>query len=460
MVARVSRALLALLTLAGLLVAAPPAQADVIVVNLLHDPAPDGCTPQHCSLREAVMAANRRAGPDVIRVPEGRYRLRRGHGEPATVHSGPLQIHDDVTIVGERPKDTVVRQFAYGHQHFIVHAGDVRIMHMTLRDGKADKSLTGISNREGARLVVQRVRIVRNDSQTQNLHSGDFASTSGIGNAGFVVVRNSLIAENFGHGLVNGWSGARAVVIESRFVRNHSGNGSTIFSRGRMVLDRVDVVDNGNSEGAVWSNGTTIIRRSALRANRARGVTVKSGRTIVADSTISGNEARIDPFHSAGHESGGGIGVFAGEAVVARTTIADNVTGDDGSDGPGDGGGIFVADSGASVRLKASIVGDNQDPHGPDEHHDCSGPVTSADYNVIEDVTGCSIVAQDRDAFGVDPVLDPLGHYGGLTQTHRLRPESPAIDRHLARDPQCRGVDQRGVSRPQGPRCDAGAFER
>jgi len=56
-----------------------------------------------------------------------------------------------------------------------------------------------------------------------------------------------------------------------------------------------------------------------------------------------------------------------------------------------------------------------------------------------------------------DPLLGPLQDNGGFTQTHLPAPGSPAID---AGDPaNCDGVDQRGVPRPQGARCDIGSVE-
>src|SRR5690606_35293253 len=56
-----------------------------------------------------------------------------------------------------------------------------------------------------------------------------------------------------------------------------------------------------------------------------------------------------------------------------------------------------------------------------------------------------------------DPLLGPLQDNGGFTRTHLPAPGSAAID---SGDPEhCDGVDQRGVPRPQGPRCDIGAVE-
>jgi hypothetical protein len=53
-------------------------------------------------------------------------------------------------------------------------------------------------------------------------------------------------------------------------------------------------------------------------------------------------------------------------------------------------------------------------------------------------------------------MLDPLADNGGFTQTNALRPGSAAID---IVERLCQPTDQRGVIRPKGPQCDAGAYE-
>ena len=56
-----------------------------------------------------------------------------------------------------------------------------------------------------------------------------------------------------------------------------------------------------------------------------------------------------------------------------------------------------------------------------------------------------------------DPKLGALANNGGSTQTMALLAGSSAID--TGTNTGCPATDQRGVTRPQGPRCDIGAFE-
>ncbi len=78
----------------------------------------------------------------------------------------------------------------------------------------------------------------------------------------------------------------------------------------------------------------------------------------------------------------------------------------------------------------------------------CAG-ATDGGHNVTSD-PGC---------FGLmaDPELGPLQDNGGPTLTRAIAPDSPARD--IVPAAGCPAADQRGVSRPQGIACDAGAFE-
>ncbi|MEA2478566.1 MAG: hypothetical protein QOJ07_488, partial [Thermoleophilaceae bacterium] len=58
-----------------------------------------------------------------------------------------------------------------------------------------------------------------------------------------------------------------------------------------------------------------------------------------------------------------------------------------------------------------------------------------------------------------DAGLAALQDNGGPTETQALKPGSPAIDLVPAAGASCAPTDQRGVPRPQGTACDAGAYE-
>ena len=109
------------------------------------------------------------------------------------------------------------------------------------------------------------------------------------------------------------------------------------------------------------------------------------------------------------------------------------------------GGGIYNA-YGSNLSLNSSIFYGN--PGG--EIHDVSGTKTVM-YSIIQ---GGYTGTGNLDA---DPLLGPLQFNGGFTQTMALGAGSPAID---AGEPSsCPSTDQRGVSRPQGSRCDIGGYE-
>jgi CSLREA domain-containing protein len=121
----------------------------------------------------------------------------------------------------------------------------------------------------------------------------------------------------------------------------------------------------------------------------------------------------------------------------------------------GMGGGVWVAVGTTEERgLGASgwIVADNGGGGN------CGGlALPSSGGGNIEDDDTCGFVSPG-DLPSTDPLLDELAYNGGPTPTRAPLEGSPAIDFWQT----CGGAgltDQRGVARPQGPACDAGAFE-
>jgi len=129
------------------------------------------------------------------------------------------------------------------------------------------------------------------------------------------------------------------------------------------------------------------------------------------------------------------------------------------------GGGLLHEDGTAQVR--ASILAGNVGTAGPTDC-DTGGAgltVASAGGNVVGAVgDDCAFTPGPADITGtpaapVDARLRPLGANGGPTETVPLLPGSPALDRTPAGTCPPPAVDQRGITRPQGPACDAGAYE-
>lgn len=215
-------------------------------------------------------------------------------------------------------------------------------------------------------------------------------------------------------------------------IANSTGRGAT--NQGVLLLDRVTV--SGNQLGGVSNAGTLTIRSSTLTANTgelgAGLYNASTGIAVVANATISGNTATVE---------GGGV-QNVGNLSLINVTIAGNSA----PVGGGVGGPAFMTNS----------VLANAAPLGPD----CSGAVIFTGPNILTSLTGCGH-SGDAPLVGA-PLLGALAANGGATQTHALLPGSPARDVGLAlvcAAAPVNGVDQRGISRPQGAGCDLGAYE-
>jgi hypothetical protein len=150
------------------------------------------------------------------------------------------------------------------------------------------------------------------------------------------------------------------------------------------------------------------------------------------NSTISGNTATNNI---------GGIRHYANSLSVLNSTIAYNQR-----------GGVSAS---ASLTLKNTIIAYNTGSGW----NNCngSGAVASQGYNLSNDSTCGAWFTASGDLNNVDPLLGPLQNNGGSTPTHALPLGSPAVN--AGTNAGCPATDQRGVSRPQGGRCDIGAFE-
>ena len=223
------------------------------------------------------------------------------------------------------------------------------------------------------------------------------------------------------------------------------GNGGGMFNYDWCSPVMTDVVfqENtaGHDGGGMYNNQAThaVLRRVLFTGNfsdnHGGGLYNTAAYPDMENVTFYGNTA---------NENGGGM---CSLAVIDPLSMV-NVTFVNNTTVYGDGGGIFNSTNNGYSLRNAILWGNS-----PTQ---IVGGGT-ATYSTVQG----GFSGEGNSA--VDPLLEPLGDYGGFSKTVALQFASPAVD---AGNPDlCPAVDQRGFMQPfdgdgfGGPRCDMGAFE-
>jgi hypothetical protein len=268
----------------------------------------------------------------------------------------------------------------------------------------------------------------------------------GIQNLGTLTLNNSIITNNkalVGGGITNGGT---AII-----------NNSTVqFNVASALCNNTKCLSVARGGGiANGASGVLRISKSTISQNfvytsipltgafGAHGGGIDNGGTaIISNTTISGNSSTIGAYYLG---AGGGLN-NGGTVIMSNGTIGFNKGGDN-------------IHSTGSATIQNSIIADNS-------HGNCFGTITSKGYNLSSDAT-CKFTSTG-DLNNTDPMLGPLHHNGGPTQTLALPLGSPAVN---AGNPNgCTDdlghpltTDQRGKPRPglaDSGVCDIGAYER
>lgn len=435
-----------------LTVALPVAMAASITVNETADELnSDG----DCSLREAIEAANTNAavdgctagsGADTINVPAGTYTLSIAGQDEDDNQTGDLDITDTLILEGEGAATTILDGGAID-----------RVLHVACEESFPFDPCIG-----GPSAVTIRGVTVRNGSSASyggGLLSDATASSSTITLEDCRFTGNTA-ATGGGGVLLQGGSSGGSVIRRCEFDGNTAtgGDGGALYNVFYgLTIEDCTFTNNSAADwgGAIFTaNSSPMVRRTLLSFNSASNggaISVKASfSTIILENvTISANQAIAG--------DGGGIaigGAFSdGEVIMSHSTVT-------GNSATGLGGGVAVffppPPKEAIFNVKNSIIADNSGTTP-----DVSGAVVSNDFNIVGDDIGATGFTGADDQVGVDPLLGPLGDYGGLHHTHELLVGSPAIDAGSCTDNAGAPVteDQRGISRPQGATCEIGAFE-
>jgi hypothetical protein len=228
----------------------------------------------------------------------------------------------------------------------------------------------------------------------------------------------------------------------------------------------------GGSGGGIGNSGTAALLGCTLSANIAAGGSdfsqtgggpgsgggiSNSGTLTLSNCTLYGNVAGAG-MNDGG--SGGGIS-NGGKLTLTSCTLGANVAEiASGSGGlPATGGGISNLGTGTGA-LNNTLVAGNVAGGAPSDITNSGSLV--GDYDLTGDGSGSGLGSHSQ--VNKNPLLAPLGDYGGPTQTVELLPGSPAIDmgsNGLALDAngQPLTTDQRGLPRIFNGTVDIGAFE-
>lgn len=359
-----------------------------------------------CSLREAIIAANTNTsvdgcaagtGDDRILLAAGTYTLTISGQEEQAAMTGDL----DITAV-----ETLIIQ----------GAGAVST---TIDGGAVDRIFE---------IIPSESRVTISDLTIQNGRVNTGQGGGAILNRGILTLTNTIIQNNqvegstsadIGGAICNGCeTGIGSLTIVSSTIRSNSADrGGAIFSNDQLTITNSSIISNSARAGAGLLN-----------------FAAPEDRATLINTTFSGNSAS---------NNSGGILNSGGLLAITNSTIANNSA--------PLGAGIYVG--AGEVSLLNTIIAGNR--NGANCSHSGTAIFNSNGFNLSSD-SSCPTEAEG-DLNDIDPLLGPLGDYGGPTPTHSLSFLSPAID--AARDSECPGSDQRGVPRPQGSRCDIGAFE-
>jgi CSLREA domain-containing protein len=390
----------------------------------------------NCSLRAALTEANAlpACGTLTIHLPAGTYtQTLVAAADENTNAGGDWDIAHNVVIRGAGAGTTILQAATTPNtateRVFDILSGTVEMGDLTVRYGKPlyvgrlEGGGGGIVNH--GKLTLQRVVV------SQNITDGAFYFGGGISSFGALTLTDCAIVGNQAKGQVGG--GGVFLAADGTFTGcNISGNTSGYQGGG---------IDFQGQDGQM------------LR---------------LLNCTISGNTAnRLDTINGG---AGGGVYIFshsgASTLEVTNCTIADNRS------ATTQGGGLSAQlglNSTATTRLRNTIIANNTEPNlykslaTPNKNN-----ITSLGHNLTSD-NGSGLLTGSGDLINTDPLLAPLGDYGGPTQTHALLPGSPALDRgdNCVLTNSCASdnlgfnltTDQRGFNRQIGSTVDIGAFE-
>jgi len=417
-----------------------------------------------CTLRAAMEEANALAGSDQIALPAGTF----------VTNAQLPDVTTNITITGAGSAQSIVQAGAGHPQLFNVTSTG----HLSLNMLQLTNAHRAVGSTDGP--VAIDACLVTGNSAFPAIDVGGSGSatvtytitnstlsnnTANVG-AALAVNFGSLVATNVTFSGNTAPSGGGAVYLHGsaayhhqfqncHFTGNAAPNGSAILTDGGPLNIDTSTFSNNTADGvyagALATNATsTTITDSTFDSNH--GTSGNPSGSLGGAVMISNQVTALRVTFSNNDTTGQGGAVFAGANTPAQLDCNDcTFSGNTAAQGGGavatgngsglvrlasstvtantaaTGGGLF-AGAANGIRIKNTIVAGNTNAGAPD----CTGAgISSSDYNLIGDGTGCTIAARTGDQIGssgspIDPGLGPLANNGGTIKTHALLATSPA----------------------------------
>lgn len=477
----------------------------------------DGSCDAHCTLREAIVAANILSGTDMIvfsLLPAS---------QTITLTALMPHFEDDVIIDGSSMPSLTIS----GNSLFPIFENrpgvSTTLKYMNIISGFQVGGAAGINNVEGL-LSLDHVTLKGNRATAASSFGGGVNNYQGI----LTVQHSTFIDNSAGHGGGIANQHGKLVIDDSYFQGNmaHSGGGvgGGIVSWGsygsggviNIISNTIFVENTAAYGGGLFASDVLTMTNSHFTQNRATvygGGILNDARAVIGSSTFFSNTAVhsgggihndnslmltgvVFSGNMAGQYGGGivnyGTNFYSASVTATHSLFQENVAGYGGgiANWTGDhvevlnstfnanraitaGGGISNSQS---LRLNNVTLSDNEAAVAGgivssgvltmsnsivanSVGGDCaySGLFNTNVHNLVEDGSCNPLLSGD-------PLLGPLADNGGATWTHALLPGSPALD--AGDEATCELTDQRGVVRPldgdgDGTAvCDMGAVEQ